>query len=119
MVVGRAQEGLIDGPADELTDRIVIGQHVLERIRLALDPEAILALDVRADAIRRGLTGADDHLVVVRRGHRTLAVLEAPGEEVVPRGKAPVLVLRVVLVLLHADRALRLGAFPAGRRVVE
>jgi len=30
-----------------------------------------------------------------------------------------VLVLRVVLVLLHADCALRLGAFPARRRIVE
>lgn len=58
-------------------------------------------------------------LVVARGCHRTLAVLEAPGEKVVPRGKAPVFVLRIVFVLLDADRAPGLGASPAGRRIVE
>ena len=106
-------------PPDELVDGLVAGQHVLQGVGLALDPEPVLALHVGADAVGRGLARADDDLVVIRRGHRPGARRQAPGEEVVPRGEAPVLVVRVVLVVLDADRLSRRVALPPGRRVVE
>src|SRR6202034_4208067 len=83
------------------------------------DPDPVLALDVHGQAVRGGFARADDDAVVVRRVDRARAVGQAPGEEVVPRRKAPVLVLRVVLVLLDADGSPGGLALPAGRRVVE
>ena len=53
VVVGGAQKGLIDGSSDEIVDGRIIGEHVLQRIRLALDPEAVVARDVGGDAVGR------------------------------------------------------------------
>jgi hypothetical protein len=49
-----------------------------------LDPEAILPLDVVADAVGHRLAGAHDHLVVGGESTGRAADLEAPREEVVP-----------------------------------
>src|SRR6185437_7335187 len=94
-------------------------QYVLQRVRLTLDPELVLELDVRGQAVRGGLARADDDAVVVWCCDRARAVGQAPGEEVVPRRESPVLVRGVVLVLLDADSLPGGFAFPAGRRVVE
>jgi hypothetical protein len=115
VVIGRAQKGLIDGAADKLVDRLVLCEQVLQRIGLTLYPEAVLARHVGGDSVRGRLAGAGDHSVVVGGGDRTLAVLEASGEEVVPRGETPVFVGGVVLELLDTDGPLGRSTFPARR----
>ena len=105
---------MVDGAADEGIDVLVSGQHVLEGVRLALDPERVVPADVGADRVGRRLAGADDDLVVVRVGDGARAVPETSGEEVVPRREAPVRVLGVVAVLVHPDRPLRTLGLPPG-----
>jgi len=118
VVVRRTQERLEDGTAHELLDRRIVREQVPQRVRLALDPEPVPALDIVGDAVGRRLTGADDHLVV-ERGDRPRTVAEATGEEVVPGDEAPMLILGIVPVLLDPDRAARRVAFPSRRRIVE
>jgi hypothetical protein len=113
--VGRAQKGLIDGPTDKPIDRLVVGEHVLQRIGLAFDPEAVLAGHVSGDAVRGRLSGVGDHRIVIGAGDRTLTVFEASGEEVVPGGETPVLVCRIVLELLDTNSPSGLSTFPARR----
>jgi hypothetical protein len=48
VIIEGAQEGLIDDPADEVVDGGIAGEHVGERIGLALDPEVVLTLHVLA-----------------------------------------------------------------------
>jgi hypothetical protein len=62
------------------------------------------ALHVVTDAERGGLTSCDDDVVVLGRGDGTRSVAEPAGQEDVPRREAPIRVVRVVLVLLDADR---------------
>src|SRR5659263_190805 len=58
VVVEGAEECLVDRSADELVYRLVVREHVLERVRLALQPELVLLLSVEADPVRRGLARA-------------------------------------------------------------
>ena len=73
MVVGRGEERLVDRSADELLDCLVVGEHVLQRVGLCLEPELIPALHVGADAERGGLAGSDDDVVVLGCGDGTRA----------------------------------------------
>jgi hypothetical protein len=44
-------------PPDKPINRLVVGEHVLQRIGLAFDPEAVLARHVSGDAVRGRLAG--------------------------------------------------------------
>src|SRR5947199_6691298 len=96
VVVERAEEGLVNGAADELPHRFVVREHVLERVGLALDPEPVIALNPGGDRVGRRLASVDDRPIVLRRGDWPLSGLEAASEEVVPAREAPMLVARVV-----------------------
>ena len=57
MVAQCAEEGLVDGAADELLGAGVVGEHVNEGVRLAFDPELVAELDVAFRGERHGFTG--------------------------------------------------------------
>nr|POE59281.1 hypothetical protein CFP56_24550 [Quercus suber] len=91
-VVGeRGQEGLVDGAAGEVVAERVVGQHVADRVRLALDPEVVPQLDVMRHLEHLALTAVGDDVVVLGRRDRPHLVAELAGEVVVPRGVAVVL----------------------------
>ena len=113
MVIRRAQIGLIHGAADEVVDGFVIGQQVLQRVGLCLDPESVLTLHSGGKPVRCGFTRTDHYRVIVGCGNRPLILFETSGEEVVPGRETPELVVRVVLELMHPDRALCCVGFPS------
>lgn len=88
-VVGQgAQEGLVDGAARELVRKRIRGEHVDDRVGLALDPELVAELDVALHGVRAGLARVGDDVVVVRGGHGAGGLVHVAREEVVPGGVA-------------------------------
>ena len=97
VVAQRRKEGLVDSSTDELLVQWVHGQHVRERIGLALHPKAVALGDVAAYLIRLRFTGVSDDAIVVRTGNGPLVFVEMAREEVIP-GLVPMVLLRRIAV---------------------
>jgi len=88
VIVGGAEESLINGPADELGGEGVIVEHMVERVRLSLQPKTVQRFHVVGDAVDGRFAGAVDDAIVVGKCDRAHARTEESGEEVVPRGES-------------------------------
>jgi len=100
MIVLGTEECLVHCAAHKFIDTQSV-EHVPQRIRLGLEPKPVVFLHVRADGKRSGLTGANDHTVVVRLGNRPDAWLELSDEEVVPRLEAEIGSFGIVNEIVH------------------
>jgi len=89
------QEGLVDGTVGELLGQAVVGEHVSDTVRLALDPESVSELCALLDLEGLTLTGVVDDVVIVGAVNGTDLILEVSGEEVVPRSVTVVLLAGV------------------------
>jgi len=78
------QEGLVDSTVRELLGQGVVGKHIGDTVRLALDPELVSELGLLLNLEDLAFTGVVDYAVIVRVLNRTNLLLEFSGEEVVP-----------------------------------
>ena len=84
VVAQRAQEGLVDGPTDELRGERGVGQHIEERVRLVFDPEAVAELDAVCRFVGERFACVGDDGGVVRAGDGADVSFESAREETVP-----------------------------------
>ncbi len=100
VIVLRAEECLVDGTTDEgLGGDFVTVEHVVDGVRLALEPELIVSFDVVHDAIHGGLAGAVDESIGYGEDfgayNGASFGLNLAGEEMVPSGESTVDCIRV------------------------
>lgn len=86
MVAQSTQEGLVDGAAGEVLAKLIMREHVRDRIRLTFDPESVAVLDVVSEVVWRRFASTGDDLVMIWCCNRANAFREAElaGEEIVP-----------------------------------
>ena len=90
MILRRRQESLMNCSTDEQRhEPVVVAEHVRERVRLLLKPEAVALFDSGSATVHSGLARARNPFFPWRVD-RTHAVAETTSEEVVPRGEAVV-----------------------------
>lgn len=82
-VIGQhRQKRLVDGSARELVGQRIVGEHVDERVWLALCEEPVAELDMFLDVEDLGLARVGDDVVVVGRCDGACGVVDSTGEEV-------------------------------------
>ena len=84
------QEGLVDRSSDKQVHVLILGEHVLQRVWLSLDPELGTSLHIVLQSVGRRLAGTDNDIVIVRCRDRPRLGTELTSEEIIPGLEAPV-----------------------------
>jgi hypothetical protein len=78
------QERLVYGTANILLMKRIHIQHIHERVRLSLDPEAIALCDVSSNLVRLRLARIRNDVIIIWASNGSLVFVEVADEEVVP-----------------------------------